>query len=191
MYDLKLMEDAYDKFFHHVYKMWNEHDISIMDLGCGTGRDAVRFKEMGMEVHLVDFDVNKLVSAYHTVLSLTGEEPDGIYSLDMVMDMGFVEKFNAVWANACIHHIVNLEWGLLFDNIWSSLKDGGIFYFSLKEGTGESYDEYGRYFNYNNDSDIMEYFTERGDFGLLEKWREYEYRKNDRVTNWLNYILIK
>lgn len=191
MYDLKLMEKSYDNFFHNIYKNFGvNEDIHVLDVGCGDGRDSARFKQMGMNLYLMDIELNKILRTVDILLDFPGMgHIDGVYSMD-IRNVGFFETFHAIWANAILHHIPKDNLYLTFHKIYNSLKIDGVFYFSFKEGMGREYDKTGRFFQYMTKDcifDILSMFP----FKLISFWENKDYRNNDRVTNWLNFVVTK
>ena len=191
MYNLELMDHAYSRFFHNIFKNYRvNEDIHVLDVGCGDGRDSARFKQMGMNLHLMDIDLSRVLRSTGILLEFPGEGYlDSIYSMD-IRDVDFFEKFHAVWANASLLHIPKDDFYLVFDKIYNSLKVDGVFYFSFKEGTGSEYDKTGRFFQYMTKDYIFDVLSEFS-FKEIDFWENKDYRYNDRVTNWLNFVAIK
>ena len=125
----------------------NNKKVSILDLGCGSGRDSRAFLAQGYRVTAIDGSIElcKIASEQlgHPVRCQRFEELD-----DEAI-------YDGVWACASLLH---LPTPVLKDTIYRverALKPGGYFYASFKYGTYEG-ERDGRYFND---------FTE-------EKWRD-------------------
>lgn len=178
-----------DMFLHYLFSIWlrkkeNKPElINVLDVGCGSGRDSKRFKELDLSVHLMDESLKMLALATKRV------KPDGVFSLD-VRDMDFVEKYQGVWACASLLHIPIDDMEYAFEKIWRALKFDGIFYFSFKEGKGEIIDKDNRLFTFLSMTEI-DNILNKFNFKVLNSWVNNEFVENGPCINWLNYIVKK
>ena len=110
---------------------------TILDLGCGSGRDSLHFLREGYRVQSIDGSPEfcKLAS------QLTGQ-PVLCRTFE---DIDFAEEFDGIWACASILHVPSTRLPLVLENISHALKKGGHLYASFKYGTFEG-DRNGRYF---------------------------------------------
>lgn len=101
----------------------------IMDLGCGPGRDAKIFSEMGCEVFGIDFSSKMIEIAQKNV-------PNATFLIKDIESIDFpAETFEGIWASAALLHIPKSNMALVFNKIYSFLKKEGILYISVKENT--------------------------------------------------------
>ena len=111
----------------------------ILDVGCGSGRDAKAFRERGYEVEGLERSPE---------LARMAEQHAGcpvrIMSMEELEDDG---RFDGLWASASVLHIpIEARAGLL-TRFLRALRPGGTLYLSLKEGGGRRIDaEDGRVF---------------------------------------------
>lgn len=135
----------------------------ILDLGCGAGRDAKRFSEMGFSVSGIDFSEELLALARQTA-------PEAVF---MLQDLENLENFapgsfDGVWANASLLHLEKARLPGVLSQIHSLLKAGGCFFLSLKQGTGEGIildDRYGgipKFFAYYQPEEISALLQKAG-----------------------------
>ncbi len=114
-------------------------NASIIDIGCGSGRDAKLFTEMGASVLGIDFSKNLVDIAQQTA-------PLASFQLMDIEAMDFsASSFNGVWAACSLGHISKNTLPMVFNKIHAILKDEGIFYLTLKEGRGEVLEQDVRY----------------------------------------------
>ncbi len=102
---------------------------SVLDLGCGSGRDSAVFMSRGFDVTAMDGseELCELASIHigQGVLNLSFEQLD------------FEEVFDGVWASASLLHIPGEEIGTIMDKIIRSMKSKGILYMSFQYGDFE------------------------------------------------------
>ena len=96
----------------------------ILDLGFGSGRDMLAFRDAGYQVMGIDpclpF-VRRARSLGMEALALRAE------------DMPFVNEFDGIWASASLLHSEDLPKAL--EKCHRALKEGGVLYCSFKKGS--------------------------------------------------------
>lgn len=99
---------------------------SIFDLGCGTGQLAQNLLEKGYEVTGIDSSEGMLFYARKNA-------PDGKFILGDARYFNFISTFQAVIStSASLNHIINFEELIgVFQNVYSSLLENGMFVFDL------------------------------------------------------------
>ncbi len=135
----------------------------ILDLGCGAGRDAKRFSEMGFSVIGIDFSEELLSYAKETA-------PQAVFQLQDLEDLSNFDpgSFDGVWANASLLHLEKARLPGVLSQIHAALKEGGSFFLSLKQGTGEGIildDRYGgipKFFAYYQPEEIASLLQNAG-----------------------------
>jgi ubiquinone/menaquinone biosynthesis C-methylase UbiE len=107
------------------------NDATIIDIGCGSGRDAKLFNNMGVNVVGIDFSSNLLeIAKEHAPLST--------FKLMDMETMDFPQAtFDGVWAACSLGHIPKSHLPQVLNKINYILKDKGYFYLALKKGLGE------------------------------------------------------
>jgi ubiquinone/menaquinone biosynthesis C-methylase UbiE/diadenosine tetraphosphate (Ap4A) HIT family hydrolase len=131
----------------------------VLDAGCGPGRDAKLLSELGMTVIGIDFSEEMVRLAR----SNTGLEILLMDFRDLDFSNGF---FDGIWANACIHHLVDRDIDLVLSEFYRVLKPNGVIFISAKRGTGDTLDqEYGkfpRYIKFHWKRDLITALEESG-----------------------------
>ena len=111
----------------------------ILDLGCGSGRDAKLFTDRGLAVLGADLSSNLIAIA-------KGTAPKAEFQ---IMDMENLDlppsSFDGVWAACSLHHAPKRLFPSVLDRIRSILKKEGLFYLTLKMGSGEALEKDTRY----------------------------------------------
>ena len=102
---------------------------SILDAGCGSGRDALAFDRAGYAVTAFDASPEMVrLATEHTgltVLHLSFEK------------MTWLEAFDGVWASASLLHVARAALPDAFGRVVAALRPGGVAYASFKLGEDE------------------------------------------------------
>ena len=166
------MSYSRDEFTKYVKK-----DGTILDLGCGTGRDSKEFIKKGFKVIAVDGSKKlcEFASKYigQEVICSTFEE----YEPN--------EHFDGLWACSSLLHIPKHEIKSFMKKIIPYLNDGAIIYMSYKYGNNAE-EKNGRYFVNFDEQSINELFK---DFTELKKIKEEitnDVRPGRTDEKWLN-----
>src|SRR5205085_8485805 len=72
------------------------------------------------------------------------------------------ERYDGVWASACLLHVPKNNLGAVLARIWRALKTGGTFYASFKEGEADGRDTLGRYYNYPSEEWLRGCYSDSG-----------------------------
>lgn len=141
---------------------------SILDLGCGSGRDAKIFSEKGYRVVGVDLSYKMLEVARK-------EAPLASFiQLDMRELTFNNETFGGVWAVASLLHLPKTDISQCLNECNRVLKKEGIIYISVKVGEGKEfkpdtrYDENAFKFYSYFQSEEMENYIQQAGFKILE-----------------------
>lgn len=153
---------------------------TILDAGCGSGRDTLNFKKLGFNVVSIDGseEMCKLASKY------TGEEVVHM----QFQDITFNDCFDGIWASASLLHVISDEIEMVLKLLKKSLKENGILYASFKYGNFEG-KRNGRYFNDLTEITAINLF-EKTNFEIIKTWITSDSRKSRENEKWIN-ILVK
>ncbi|MBI5152872.1 MAG: class I SAM-dependent methyltransferase [Parcubacteria group bacterium] len=159
---------------------------SILDVGCGNGRDAPLFIESEYRYVGVDLSPEMIMCAREFAPSATFCEGD-MYALPFPQD-----SFDGFWASASLLHIPKRNITKVLQEIKRVVKIGGIGFFAIKEGNGERMVEgrYGgdeRFFAFYGQTEFADVLQKNG-FEILKQKRDLrEYNTPDSTDVWLCY----
>jgi len=108
---------------------------TVLDLGCGGGKDTRHFRQAGARVVAIDLSAGMLAEAGKRVSG-------GVFCRMDMRSLGFsAGAFDGVWANGCVYHVPKADLGGVFGEIRRVLRPAGILSFNFKVGTGEGLEE--------------------------------------------------
>ena len=112
-------------------------DGRILDVGCGSGRDALAFQRDGWDVQARD--ASPRMAALATDL-LGCQVP-----VERLEDMRDISAFDGIWASAVLLHVEHTGLPATLRALAKALRPGGILFASVKQGQG-TLSEHGRTF---------------------------------------------
>jgi len=159
-----------------------EEGDTILDMGCGSGRDSLTLYELGYDVTPLDASAEMCkLAEIHTgldVLQMTFEQMD------------FDDVFDGIWACASLLHTPKKELSGILTKIARALNDKGILYMSFKLGDFEGF-RGERYFSDFTADSISQLLRENGRFDILKLWETDDIRSGHSDVRWLNVLAKK
>lgn len=155
---------------------------SILDFGCGSGRDTKYFLEHGCRVTAIDGSEELCRIAGE----LTGIRVKHMY----FQDLADLEFYDGIWACASILHVSSIEMASVLEKMWAALKPDGIIYVSYKYGTFEG-ERNGRYFTDMTEERFEKLLDTVEGLTLEEQFITSDVRPGRGEKKWLNLILRK
>ena len=119
---------------------------SVLDLGCGTGRDTLSLIDSGLNVTAVDGSAEMAREAEKRI-----GRP---VRVQLFEDLDDVNAFDGIWANASLLHVPRAGLPNVLARVYRALKPGGLLAASFKSGGQEGRDKLGRYYNYLNADEL-------------------------------------
>jgi superfamily II DNA or RNA helicase/HKD family nuclease len=151
---------------------------SILDAGCGSGRDTKAFHDRGYRVTAFDASMELVrLASQHTGLDI---------QLRSFSDVHEQNSYDGIWACASLLHLPPTDIPGALQRLWSALKPGGTFYLSFKLGTSERIQD-GRHFTDTNQDQLSEWFSTLPDVRGVEFWTSVDQRPG-RTEQWLNAL---
>ena len=155
---------------------------TILDFGCGSGRDTKYFLEQGFQVEAIDGSKE---------LCRIASEYTGISVRQMFFqELNEVEKYDGIWACSSILHLPVKELREVMQKMVAALKQKGIIYTSFKYGTFEG-ERNGRYFTDMTEAAFSELIKDIQALEIEEQWITSDVRPGRAEEKWLNLILRK
>lgn len=113
---------------------------AILELGCGGGQDAEAMLAAGFDVTPTDGSPGLAAQAERRL-----GRPVRVMLFE---DLDEAERYDGVWANACLLHVPQAALPAALGRVWRALKPGGRLFASFKAGQGGDRDALGRYYNF-------------------------------------------
>lgn len=181
----KFVNDTQDVVFcatQDLFLSYLNEGNSILDLGCGSGRDTKYFLSKGYKVDATDgsMEICKVASDY------TGINVKCL----LFNELDEIDKYDGIWACASILHLDRDDLIDVFHRIARALKDNGILYTSFKYSEFEGVRN-GRYFTDFTLESFNEFQTNIPEFIIEKKWITSDVRAGREDEKWLNLIMRK
>lgn len=154
---------------------------TILDAGCGAGRDSKAFLDSGFNV--VSFDASEKLALLAS--ELTGKT----VTVDLFQTFESQKQFDGIWACASLLHVPLQELPSVFFSLTNMLKIDAYFYCSFKYGEGEV-TRNGRTFT-NLTEDSFAILINGLPLKIKEQWKTGDLREGRENEQWLNVILQK
>ena len=172
-------KDVNMKEYYKVFESYLRPNSKILDVGLGSGRDSLYFKNKGYEVVSIDpikeFCDNGKDIGLDNVIQMSIE------------DIEYNNEFYAIWACASLLHLKSNHLVDVFNKCYKALKDNGVMYVSFKYGYFEGVID-DRYFTYLTEESFTNIINQTN-FKIDKLW--INEGKLNRDVKWLNVILKK
>lgn len=168
-----------------TYSLFEENlsdiDGEILDLGCGSGRDAKHFIDKGYKVTALDLSpvLAKKASKYIGQQVIIGD----------MKDLDYNDRFIGIWACASLLHLTEDEVFETIKRCHKALKKDGVLYASFKYGEN-NYEKDGRNFTCFTRDKFLN-LIEGLDFYYRATFETSDVRPGRENEKWLNVILKK
>lgn len=159
-----------------------QEGASILELGCGGGQDSEFMLAAGFNVHPTD-GTPEIAKAAQARLGIP------VATL-LFEDINDKERYDGVWANACLLHVPRAALAGIIGRVHGALKTGGVFYASFKAGEAEGRDTFGRYYNYPSRA-WLENVYGQFDWTIIEITSRHGSGYDKMPTDWLHVTATK
>ncbi len=106
---------------------------TLLDVGCGGGRDAAFFAKRGLKVTGTDVSDVLIKLAQKQI-------PKATFICEDILKSKFPKNtFDGIWAHAILLHLKRTDVPKAIKKFHSILKPGGILHIRVKKGTGEEF----------------------------------------------------
>lgn len=170
------METLYQPFLAELPEF-----ARILDLGCGSGRDTLAFKNKGYQVDAIDYSEELVKKA--TKFTGIQVKHQSFYNLSEVA------VYDGIWACASLLHCERHRLTEVLEKMLRALKSEGVIYMSFKYGDSDR-EKDGREFTDLNEQQAQELLAQFEQVNLVQQWITVDNRP-DRQEEWLNIIVQK
>ncbi|OOB88226.1 class I SAM-dependent methyltransferase [Leclercia adecarboxylata] len=170
------MSSLYEAFTRHLAP-----GARVLDAGCGSGRDAKAFQEMGYQVEAFD--------ASSAMVELAREHTGLPVKVMSFADVDRKEEFDGIWCCASLLHVPAVELPGVMRRLADALKPGGVWYVSFKYGDGEREVD-GRRFTDMDEVRLQGTLKALAFINIESVWKTRDKRPG-REEVWLNGVLQK
>ncbi|MEQ8693798.1 MAG: class I SAM-dependent methyltransferase [Gammaproteobacteria bacterium] len=176
--DSKNMKELYRLFLTHLPER-----ATILDAGCGTGRDSKAFTDLGYFVTAFDASRSmvELCQRHHSF---------PIYHT--TFDKFYCDTtFDGIWACASLLHCDEATFSPSLENLARFLRSGGILFASFVAGNGGRQSKDGRYFLDMNDETIRQVLANGIPLTFVESWLDARVSTVVSGSHWYSTLLRK
>ncbi len=157
-------------------------EAHVLDMGCGSGRDVMSFRDMGHKALGID--------AAEELVRLAKERLEVKAVVGDMSSWAAPEPCDGVWCCASLYHLDDEECEEFFTNLNGNLEHGGVLYFSVKTGIETGVDEDGRYFRNFTEDDISRLIGLTEGLKIADQWETYD-SGHSEGAKWLNILAVK
>ena len=150
----------------------------ILDAGCGSGRDALAFKEAGYAVDAFD--------ASPEICKRASEILGFPVDCKRFEELEGEEEYNAIWACASLLHVNQENLPDVLNRLKKLLRPDGVLYVSFKEGVSERVKN-GRFFHDTTEEECKVLLEDAG-LEVLEIWKSQDVREGRGEESWINGV---
>ena len=157
-----------------------KEDASILDFGCGSGRDTLCFMQRGYSVTALDGSAE---------LCKLASEKTGIPVIQMDFnDFDEKDMYDGIWACSSILHLPKNELKIVLKHMEQALHIGGIIYASFKYGDFSGMRN-GRFFTDFTENSFREFISDVKELSIEKLWITEDVRPGRQDEKWLNMLL--
>ena len=182
-YASRIFEDTVDQDMGELREKFLanlEEGDTILDLGCGSGRDSAAFYELG-------YDVTPLDAAEE--MAKLAEIHTGLDVLRIAYeDMEFEDVFDGIWGSGALVHVPARAMEDRLETGTDALCQGGTLYLSFRKGDFEGF-EGGLYYNDYTPEGIERMLEDTRRLNIREIWESGDPGGDD--VQWVHVLARK
>lgn len=179
----RFIDDTYnaDMSKHHeVFEKYIKDGGSVLDLGCGSGRDSLHFSSRGYDVTSLDGSEQMVKFCRTTLTNTVVHATFESYTPE--------QSFDGIWACASLLHVERTEIENIIRKYINHLQPNGIFYMSFKNHS-EDFDNEGRYFTCFDKIRLEKLFSQINEVEIINLTETLDVRNSK--GQWISAIIRK
>jgi len=153
---------------------------SVLDWGCGSGRDSLALRKQGYNVTSVDASPSMAAEA----LAATGTN----VRVETFDELSEKDAYDGIWACSSLLHVRPDDLPDVLCKAARALKPGGVLYCSFKYGTSRGYRS-GRWFTDMDEDALSALLAPR--FEAVRMWKTADVRPERSDLTWLNCLATR
>jgi tellurite methyltransferase len=189
------------KLAKHAESLLNDKKINnLLEIGCGQGRDAIHFSQLGYDVNAFDISRNAIKFVEEMKNSLELKNLD-LMVHDAEKSLLYPKNnFDFIYSNLALQFFNIDQLQNIFTNIYDTMKNDSMFLFSTKK-KGDKYYEFGHKINENafEYNGITRHFYEKSplknilknNFEILEFSEDKHLNLDSSVSVWWKILVQK
>lgn len=159
-----------------------QEKVHVLDAGCGAGRDALAFKNLGYKVTAFDACAELAdIASFHL------QQPVYVKTFRQMKEQA---QYHGIWCCASLLHVAHHELPDRFTKLANALKPNGVLYASFKYGEGERQDGDRTFSDFTEDS-ITQLLAQSDMLSVNKVWTTEDQRLDRKGQIWLNVVAIK
>jgi len=135
---------------------------SVLELGCGAGRDSARIAERGFTLDATD--------GTPAMVRKANERFEIAARVMRFDELDAEETYDAVWAHACLLHVARADLPGVLASVHTALRENGLHFANYKLGIAEGRDPLGRLTNLPDEEWLEQTYRAAG-FAILATQR--------------------
>jgi SAM-dependent methyltransferase len=156
----------------------------ILELGCGAGRDSEAMIAAGFDVDPTD--------GVPEIAAIAARRLHRDVRIMRFDELRASNEYDAVWANASLHHVPRNQLPSVLQSIFQALKPGGLHFGNYKRGSADSRDAKERHYSHLTLESLRELYASSADWEIVSSL-EYEggdgYEGSD--SPWVSITVLK
>ena len=186
---IKKTTDLQDKDWLNKFTSYLPENGSVLDVGCGFGRDTAFFISKNYDSSGIDLSEEMISRAKKSVSSAK------FYVMN-ILDLKFkTDSFDSIWCSATLLHLNKKDALKSLSEMKRILRSGGIIYLNLKEGNGEKiitddrYKNAKKFYSYYSETEIKNILIDYN-FKILD-FKLEKNPKQDYKDTGIIYLIAK
>lgn len=168
--------------FHKRFLSYLPAGGILLDAGCGSGRDAKAFQDLGYKVDAIDASGELAKRASQ----LLGKQ----VLCRRFDEITAKETYDGIWTSATLLHVSDDQMLNSMRPIFNSLKSNGIWYISFKYGC-EAKIERGILYNHQTEGSLKIHLNKLPKLKIVEMWKETYQDSSCTQIDWLCCLVTK